>query len=171
MLKKEKEVMVDSIAQIFKEAKSVFLTDFKGLNVELIEEFRHKCRESSVGYRVIKNTLARLAAKKAGREEVVAYFEGPSAIAYSYDDPSAPARVISEFAKKAEKPTIKVSIFEGNFYGPEKVKVIASLPSKEILLGNMVRGFNGPIQSFVGNLHGILQKFILTIEAVRASKS
>ena len=171
MLRKEKEVLVDSITQIFKEAKSVFLTDFEGLNVESFEELRHKCRESSVGYCVIKNTLARIAAKRAGRDEIIEYFEGPSAIAYSYDDPSAPARVISEFVKKSDKPTIKVSLFEGNFYGPEKVKEIASLPTKEVLLGNVVRGFNAPIQNLVGDLYGLLQKFVMTIDAVRGSKT
>jgi large subunit ribosomal protein L10 len=171
MLRKEKEEVVDSIAQIFEEAKSVFLTDFEGLNVELMEEFRHQCREASVNYRVIKNTLGRLAAKKAGQEEIIQYFEGSSAIAYSYDDPSAPARVISEFTKKAEKPKIKVTLFEGSFYGPDKVKEIASLPSKEILLAKLVGGLNSPIQNFVGDLYAILQKLVLAVNAIRESKS
>ena len=171
MLRKEKEVVVDSIVHIFEDARGIFLTDFEGLNVKSMEEFRHLCREASVGYCVVKNKLARLAAEKVGQEEMVKYFEGSSAIAYSYDDPSAPARVISEFTKKFDKPEIKVSLFEGNFYGPDKVKAIAALPSKEVLLSKMVRGFNAPIQNFVGDMHAILQKFVMTLDAVKNAKS
>ena len=171
MLRKEKEAVVDSIVQIFKDAKSIFLTDFDGLNVEAMEEFRRQCREASVGYRVVKNKLARLAAEKVGQEEIVKYFEGSSAIAYSYNDPSAPARVISEFTKKSDKPAIKVSLFEGNFYGPDKVKMIAALPAKEVILSQLVRGFNAPIQNFVGDLYAILQKFVMTLDAVKKTKS
>ena len=170
MARPEKEAAVEEIAEILQNANGVFITDFTGLNVEMMTEFRQKCREASVNYRVIKNTLARLAAKKADREEMVAYFEGPSAVAYSYDDPSAPARIIAEFAKKIEKPTIKVSLFEGTFYGPDRVKEIASLPSRETLLSKLVGGLNAPIYGFAGTLNGLLLKLVLTVQAVKESK-
>ncbi len=166
----EKEQAVQEVADILTEAKGVFLTDYQGLNVEKISELRDKCREADVHYRVVKNTLARLAAKKAGWDDLVDHFQGPSAIAYSLDDPSAPARIITEFAKKAEKPTIKVSLFEGEFYGPEKIKMIAGLPSKEVLLSNMVRGLNAPIQNVVGVLSGLLRNLVGTLDAVRELK-
>jgi large subunit ribosomal protein L10 len=166
----EKESIVSEIAEIFEKAKSVFVTDFKGLNVELMIELRQKCREASVNYRVIKNTLAQLAAKKADWNEIVDYFQGPSAIAYSYEDPSAPARVISEFAKKVEKPKIKMALFEGNFYSPENVKEVASLPSKSVLLAQFVGGIHAPIQGVVSGLNGLFQKLIITLDAVRGVK-
>ena len=170
MARPEKEAAVEEIAEILQKAKGVFLTDFEGLNVEMMEELRRKCREASVGYRVVKNTLARIAAKKVGWDELVNYLQGPSAIAYSFDDPSAPARVVSEFAKKAEKPKIKVSLFEGVFYGPEKIEEIASLPPKDVLLARIVGGFNAPIQGMASSLHNLLQKFIMTLDAVRNTK-
>jgi large subunit ribosomal protein L10 len=151
-------------------AKGVFITDFQGLSVEKMNEFRQKCREASVSYRVVKNTLARLAAKKVGYDQMVDHLEGPSAIAYSYDDPSAPARVCVEFAKRENKPEIKVSLFEGVFYGPDRVKAIAALPTKDELLAQIVRGFNAPIQGFVGGLNQLLQKLVFAFDAVRNAK-
>jgi len=166
----EKEAIVEEVAEILERAKGVFVTDFQGLNVEMMGDLRRKCREASVGYRVVKNTLARLAAKKVGWDEMVDYFEGPSAIAYSFEDPSAPARIISEFAKEVEKPTIKVSLFEGIFYGPERVEEIVSLPSKDALLTQMLVGLTTPIQGLVGGLYGLLQKLVMTFDAVKNAK-
>ncbi|MFH1940973.1 MAG: 50S ribosomal protein L10 [bacterium] len=167
MARPEKEAVVEEVAEILVKAKGVFVTDFQGLNVEAMMDLRRKCREASVGYYVVKNTLARLAASKVGRDEMVNYLEGPSAIAYSYDDPSAPARVISEFSRKTEKPTIKMSLFEGVFYGPESVELIASLPTKEVLYTRMVGGFQTPIRGLVGSLNGLLQKAVMTLNAVK----
>lgn len=170
MARPEKETAVQEIADIFENAKGVFITDFKGLNVEQISVFRKKCREASVGYIVVKNTLARLATEKTGIEEMKSHFKGPSAIAYSYDDPSAPARIISEFTKTQDKPQIKVSLFEGVFYGPDKVAMIAALPPKDVLLSKIVGGFNAPIYGLAGSLNGLLQKLVGTLDAVRKSK-
>ena len=170
MARPEKEAAVEEIAEILQKAKGVFLTDFEGLNVEMMEELRRKCREASVNYRVVKNTLARIAARKVGWDELVNYLQGPSAVAYSFDDPSAPARVVSEFAKKAEKPKIKVSLFEGVFYGPEKIEEIASLPPKDVLLARIVGGFNAPIQGMVAGLYNLLQKFVMTLDAIKNAK-
>ena len=166
----EKETIVAEVAEIFENAKSVFVTDYQGLNVQMISEFREKCREASVSYRVVKNTLTRLAARKAGFDEMVDNLLGPSAIAYSYEDPSAPAKVISEFAKKAEMPTIKVALFEGEFYGPENVQEIVALPSKSILLAQLVGGCNANIQNLVSGLHGLLSKLTITLDAVKKIK-
>jgi large subunit ribosomal protein L10 len=166
----EKEALVQEMAEILKEAKSVFITDFQGLNVEKMGKLREKCREASVVYRVVKNTLARLAAKQIGMDEIVDYFDGPSAIAYSYDDPAAPARIVTEFAKTADKPTIKASIFEGNFYGPDRVGKIASLPTRPELIADVIGTFNAPIQRLVGNLNGLIQKLVGTLHSVQKTK-
>jgi large subunit ribosomal protein L10 len=166
----EKEAVIREVTEIFQKSKSVFVTDFSGLNVERISQLRQKCRESKVGYLVVKNTLARISAEKAGFAEIGGFFKGPSAIAYSFDDPSSPARVIKEFNKTSDKPKIKVSLFEGVFYGPEKVDLIASLPSKKELIARVVGGFNSPIQGLVGALNGILQKLVGTLDAVKTQK-
>ncbi|MBN2104319.1 50S ribosomal protein L10 [bacterium] len=170
MIRPEKEAAVQEIVDILNQAKGVFVTDFKGLNVKKMNAFRQKCRESSVEYLVVKNTLARRATEKTSFDEMKAYFNGPSAIAYSYDDASAPARVITKFAKENDKPEIKMSIFEGIFYGPDKVARIAALPSKNELLAQIVTGLNSPLQGMVSGLNGLLQKFVLTLDAIKKSK-
>jgi large subunit ribosomal protein L10 len=166
----EKETIIKKVSEVFQKAEGIFITDYKGLNVAQITELRNKCRESSVGYRVVKNTLAKIAAKEVGYEEMVDYLQGPSAIAFSYKDPSAPARIISEFAKETDKPTIKMSIFEGQFYGPEKVEKIAKLPSKHEMYSQLVRNTNSPLQGLVGNLNGILFKLARTLFAVKEKR-
>lgn len=170
MARPEKEAAVAQMVEIFEKSKGVFLTDFQGLNVEKMSDLRQKCREASVGYLIVKNTLARLAVQQVGWDDMLEHLQGPSAIAYSFDDPSAPARVIGEFAKKEEKPVFKVSFFEGVFYGPDKMKAIATLPSKDVLLAKLMGGLNGPIQGFVGSLQGLLSKLVMTVDAVRQSK-
>lgn len=172
MARPEKEAAVAEIAEIFKKSTGVFVADYKGLSVERITDLRSKCREEKVSFMVVKNTLARIAAREAGFDEMVEYLKGPSAIAYSYDDPSAPARIMSEFAKKDKKdlPVIKMTIFEGQFYGPEKVEIIAKLPSKQELLSQLLGGFNAPLQGFVGTLHGLMSKFVRVLDAVKEKK-
>jgi len=170
MERPDKKLAVEKISDIFQNAASVFVTDYKGLNVEQISDLRNQCRENSVHYLVVKNTLARIAAKNAGYEEMIQYLKGPSAIAYSYDDPSAPARVVTSFAKKAEKPTIRFSLFEGNLYGPEKVAEIAALPTKDELYAKLLGSLNSPISGFVGTLNGLLRKFVGTLQAVKEDK-
>lgn len=170
MPRPEKAEAVQCISEIFEKAKGVFVADFQGLNVEQMGELRKKCRDDQVGFLVVKNTLARIAAHNTGWDEMESHLKGPSAIAFSYEDPSAPARVITAFAKNAKKPTIRVSLFEGNFYGPEKVEAIATLPTRTELIARVVGGFNAPIQGLVGNLSAVLRKLVGTLDAVRASK-
>ena len=170
MARPEKEAAVQEVAEILEKAKGVFINDFHGLNVEKMRKLRQKCREASVGYRVVKNTLTRLAVKKAGWEEIADYLEGPTAIAYSFEDPSAPARVLTEFAKDDEKPIIKISLFEGVFYGPDKIKEIAALPSKEVLFAMMLSSLNAPVQGLVGGLSSLVKKLVLTLDVVKKVK-
>jgi large subunit ribosomal protein L10 len=171
MQRSEKDVVVQDVTEVFEKAKGVFVADYAGLTVEKISVLRQKCRAAKVEFMVVKNTLAKRAADAAGKGGINPYFKGPSAIAYSYDDPSAPARVIREFYKDNQKPKVRGSLFEGEFFGPEKTEAIATLPSKNELIARVLGGFNAPITGFVGGLNGILTKFVRTLDAVRESKS
>jgi len=171
MQRSEKETSVQVVTEIFRKAKSVFVTDYTGLSVEKMGVLRQKCRAAKVEYKVVKNTLAKRAADIAGKGQINSHFKGPSAIAYSYDDPSAPARVIKEFLKDNPKPKIRGTLFEGQFFGPEQVDTIASLPSRNELLARMLGGLNSPIQGLVGSLNAIVSKFVRTVDAVREAKT
>lgn len=166
----EKEAIVKDVAGKFEEAKSVFLTDFKGLNVQEISELRRAFAGANVQYRVVKNTLARLSAQSAGCDEILEYLEGPTALAFGMDDPSAPAKVISEFTKKNDKLKVRACLFDGVVFGEERVKDLASLPSREGVLGQLVGVLQAPISNLAFSLNGILSKFVYALDAVREQK-
>ena len=170
MQRSEKESVIQEVTEVFEKAKGVFVADFAGLTVEKISALRKKCRAAKVEFMVVKNTLAKRAADKAGKSGINPFFKGPSAIAYSFDDPTAPARIIKEFFKENQKPTVRGSLFDGLFLGADKIDQIASLPSRNELIARMLGGFNAPIQGLVGSLNGILTKFVRTLDAVRDSK-
>ncbi|MFQ5823454.1 MAG: 50S ribosomal protein L10 [bacterium] len=166
----EKVAIVEEVTEQLKQAKSVFLTEFSGLNVEEINNLRKSFRGASVQYRVVKNTLARLSAKAAGCDELLEYLEGPTALAFGMEDPTAPAKVITEFAKETEKLKIKACLFEGVFVGTDQISEIANLPSREELLARLMRSLNAPISNLVLSLNGILRNFVYALEAVKKQK-
>lgn len=170
MPKPEKVAVVEDVAKKLRQAKSVFLTDFSGLNVEEINKLRKSFREASVEYRVVKNTIARLSAKSAGFEELLKYLEGPTALAFGIDDPTAPAKVITEFAKTTEKPKIKACLFEGVLIGTDRVNEIISLPSREELLAKLMATFNAPLSGIVWSLSEILRKLVYVLDGVKNQK-
>lgn len=166
----KKVAVVKEVAEQLKRAKSVFLTDFTGLNVEEINQLRRSCREASVEYRVVKNTLVKRSFESAGCEELGAYLDGPTALAFGLEDPVAPAKVISEFAKKIDKPKIKACLFEGVLVGTDKIEEIANLPGREELLAKLVGTLNAPLYNLAGALGGVLRNFVYVIDAVRREK-
>ena len=171
MAREDKEKQVRELTEIFKRAKSVYLTDFKGLDVNRTTELRKKFREQAVEYRVVKNTLAQLAAKNAGYDMLLEYLTGPTGLAFGITDPIVPARVLSEFAKdETVKLLVKVGLVEGTMFGPKAVKKLASLPPRDVLISQILSGLQAPIAGFVGALGGILQKFVGTVDAIAKQK-
>ncbi|MFQ5632654.1 MAG: 50S ribosomal protein L10, partial [bacterium] len=112
----EKVAAVATLSEKFSTAKSVFLTDYSGLSVADISELRKRFRETKTEYFVVKNTLARLGAKEAGKESILPYLDGPIALAISYEDPASPARVLMDFLKKYPKPEIKACLIDGEVF-------------------------------------------------------
>ena len=137
MARPEKVAVVDEIAEKIKRTQSLFLTDFTGLDVEAINELRRLLRENAVEYRVVKNTLARLAADQAGREDLKPFLVGPTAMAFGFEDPVLPAKLLSRFAQKTGKPSVKAILFEGQLFGQETMDRLKVLPSHEELLARL----------------------------------
>lgn len=167
MARPEKIAIVDEIAEKIERTKSLFLTDFTGLDVEAINELRRLLRENAVEYRVVKNTLARLAVEKAGREDLKPYLVGPTAMAFGFEDPTLPAKLLSRFAQKTGKPTVKAIVFEEQLYGQEVMARLKGLPSREELLSQMVSGLKAPITQITMVLGGLLRSLMGTLEAIR----
>jgi len=166
----EKVEQVARLKEKFQKASSIFLADYSGLSVAEITELRRKLREQNNEFIVIKNTLARLGAKEAGIDRMVDYFEGPTALAISYDDPAVPARVIAAFLKSHPKPEIKACLVEGDVLPGEDAAAIAKWPTREELLARLVGHLNYPIQGLVMSLGGIIRQLVYVLSAIKDKK-
>ena len=156
----QKKQLVAELAEKMKNASSGVLVDYKGINVADDTQLRAEMRKNNIDYRVIKNTLIRFAAKEAGLEGLDAVLEGTTALAISADDVVAPAKIVAEFAKKNEDIyNIKAGFMEGKVVGVEEIMELANLPSKEVLLGRLVGGLQGPIFGLALVLKAIAEKF------------
>jgi large subunit ribosomal protein L10 len=170
MPRPDKEKQVRDLTEKMKNAKSVYLTDFTGLDVPKATELRKKLREASVEYKVAKNTLAKLAAKNAGLEMLAEYLTGPTGLAFGVKDPIIPAKILTEFAKDGDKPTVKIGVIDGKVVSQKDIKQLALLPSREVLLSQVLAGLQSPIAGFVGVLNGVIQKFVGTVDAIAKQK-
>lgn len=151
---KKKEV-VKEIQEKFANAKSVVLSDYRGLNVAETTELREKFREAGVEYKVYKNNLVKLAVKGTDFEEITTDLTGPNAIAFGYEDPVVPAKVIKDFAKEHENLSLKTGIIEGEYFGAEKMLKIAEIPSKDELIVRFLSSIKSPVNNFVYLLNNI----------------
>lgn len=166
MQRKEKEALVAHLHERFKEAKAAILTDFTGLNVEQITHLRRTLRKNAAEYTVVKNTLLRRASQDTDIELLAEHFVGPIAIALAYEDPVAPAKILTEFSKEQPILEVKAGLVTGMVLTPQDIKALASLPSREVLLAKLlsllkfphtrlVQVLNNPVQSLVSTLAGV----------------
>ena len=153
-----KQPVVAEIAEGIKEAKSVVLVDYRGLTVEQDTELRRQLRKAGVAYKVYKNTMMNFAFKGTDFEQLAPYLNGPSAMAYSTEDATAPARVIAEFAKKAPKLEIKAGVVEGTAYDAKGMQVIAEIPSREVLISRLLGSMQSPITNFARVMNQLAEK-------------
>ena len=167
----QKQEIVSGLVEKFKEAKSYVLADYRGISVEQDTELRNALRKAGVEYRVIKNTLSRLAFKEIGVEGLDEYLVGPTAFAMSTTDVVAPAKVMAEFAKKYEKLEIKAGVVEGKAIDAKGVAALADLPSKEVLVARVLGSLNAPITGFVNVLNGNLRGLVCALNAIHEKKA
>ena len=152
-----KQPIVAEISENIKGAQSVVLVDYRGLTVEQDTRLRKELREAGIVYKVYKNTMMNFAFKGTEFEALSEYLEGPSAVAISTEDATAPARVIAEFAKKAPKLEIKAGVVEGNYFDAEGMKEISSIPSRDVLLGRLFGSMQSPITNLARVLNQIAE--------------
>ena len=171
MLKPQKAEVVDKLKQKLKRSKSLFITDFTGLNVAEINGLRRDFKKKGAEYVVVKNTLLKLAAEELGFDPILNYLEGPTAVVFAYEDSIIPAKILYDFSKKTEKPKTKAFWVEENLFEREKLESLAKIPSREELFNQIVWSINSPITNLIGTLDGLLRNFIGTIEAIVKAKS
>lgn len=165
----KKQQIVDDIKEKFQGASGVVLAEYRGMSVAQVTKLRVELREAGVEYRVLKNTMVQRAADEIGIEGLDSFLKGPTAIAFS-EDPVTGAKILSEFTKKNKTLTIKAGVLEGKVISSEKVKDLANLPSREILLSQVLAGFQGPLQGMVNVLQGPIRKMGYALEEVRKQK-
>ena len=153
-----KQPIVDAIAEEIKDAESVVLVNYRGLTVAQDTELRKQLREAGVLYKVYKNTMMKRAFEGTVCEGLEEHLEGPSALAVSKDDATAPARILCNFAKTADKLELKGGVVEGTYYDAKAINVIASIPSREVLLGRLLGSMQSPIANFARVINQIAEK-------------
>lgn len=153
-----KETKVNEIKEKLEKATSIVLADYQGLTVEEDTKLRHDLRESGVEYKVYKNTLVTLAAKQLGMDGIVEYLQGPMAIAFGYEDVTAPARVLNNFAKDHKNLELKAGLIDGEIYDVDKIKQLASIPSREVLIAKFLGSISAPMSKFACVVNAIKEK-------------
>jgi len=166
----EKKRIVENLHEKFSKSKVVILTDYKGLDVDSINDLRRKLRESQIQYQVVKNSLLIRASKDTDVELIKDSFKGPSAVALSFDDPVSPAKVLTNFAGENEKLEIKVGVMNGKVLDISAIKALSALPSREVLIGQLLSVMNGVPTGFVRALVDIQRRLLNVIVAIKEQK-
>jgi large subunit ribosomal protein L10 len=169
-IRPEKASKVAELKDLLTSSKGVVLVNYCGLTVAEDTELRAKMREAGVKYMVAKNTFIRIAAKEAGIEGLDSVLEHNTALAFSAEDPVAPAKILNDFSKDHKALELKAGVLDGKVIAVDEVKALAELPSREELLAKLVGSMQAPISGLVNVLQGNIRNFVYTLEAVRQKK-
>lgn len=170
MEKSEKKAMVEYLSTQFSKAQAAFLTDYRGLDVEKLSSLRNKLEEQGAEYRVIKNTLAKIAAKGTIVEACSEYLQGPNAMALVYDDPAAAAKALVDFAKQEDKLEVKGGVLGGSVLTVADITHLASLPGKDVLRAQLLGTMNAVPGGLVNVFSGVIRSFVQVLSAIQEAK-
>lgn len=171
MKRLDKDAFIGEFQQKLQGASAVYLTDFTGLNVKQMTQFRARLRKQGVEYVVVKNTLAQRAVQGLDLPDVAAFFTGPTGVVIGREDAVAAAKAITDFAREfGDRPAVKVGIVERREINPEQVKKLAELPPREVLLAQIAGGLQAPMARLAGGMSQILAGFARAVDALRQQK-
>ncbi len=170
MNRTEKQTEVDQLKQDFSRISSAFLVDFRGMRVVDATELRRQIHKSKARLKVVKNTLALLATKGSPMEVLSAFFSGPTAIAYTSDDPVILAKILNNVSKDNPNLVIKAGYLDGSLIEAKRIGDIANLPSKQTLQGQVVGLLASPLRRLVWVLNGTLQKFLVVLSEIQKNR-
>lgn len=166
----QKQELVSALHEKFEQKKILVLVDYKGLNVTKINDLRSKLRQAGIEFKVVKNTLLIRAAEQTNVDLLRQQFEGPSAVAMSYDDPVAPAKVLCEFAKDNDKLQIKAGVMDGSILDADGIKRLSELPSREVLLATVLGTMNAVPTGLVRALNNVPERLVYALKAINDQK-
>jgi len=166
----QKQSVVESIVADMQAASSAVVLDYRGITVAEFTALRNDCRKAGVTVRVLKNTLVVRACKDFGLEGLDEALNGPTAIFFAKEDPSAAAKILREFAAKSKKTTVKAGFVGTAVLDAKGVAALADLPSRDVLVAKMLGTLNRPASGFVGVLSGVPRALVCALEAIRKQK-
>ena len=166
----EKKRIAENLHERFSKSQVVIVTDYKGLNVTDLNALRKKLREADVEYQVVKNSLLVRASEDTDVALIKEHFKGPSAVALSYTDPVAPAKVLTEFAKENKKLDIRVGVMGRKVLDLDAIKALSGLPSREVLLAQVLSAMNGVPTALVRALNDVPRRLLNVLTAIKDQK-
>lgn len=162
-----KEKKVELLKEELGRAKIIVLTDYRGLTVAQMNKLRRILQAEGVKYKVVKNTLTRIAAKELGIEDLNVYMQGPVAIAYGYDDPVTPVKLLVKFAKENDQLSLKGGLLEKQILDEQGLRRLSDLPSREVLLARTLGSFQAPLVGMLNVLQGNLRGLVYVLKAIK----
>jgi len=169
--KTERTAGIDKLEKTFGEARGIYIADNNKISVAQVTKLRSTLRKKGMRFIVVKNTLARIAAKKSGKEVIGSYFKGPTAVVVATNDAAAPAKVIKDFQKdNKDLLTVKAAYVDGTMFNAGQVLQLADIPSREVLLAQLLGCLKAPMGNLAGVLSGICTKFVRTLDALKEKK-
>ena len=171
MNRQEKEATVESIRSSFNKANAVLFADYKGVTSNRMNALRHSMRDLDVEFRVVKNNLVCVALKGTKKEEVVNNLTGPVAALFNYGDAAAAAKALRDFSKEVDALELREGFIGDEHISVDQIKELAELPSKEVLLSQLLSVLNGPIRNFVCVLNAVQRDFVGVLQAIADKKS
>ncbi|MEW6077032.1 MAG: 50S ribosomal protein L10 [Thermodesulfobacteriota bacterium] len=166
----EKKVRVEDLHEKLKKATIVILAEYKGLKVETVNDLRRKLKEAGAEYQVVKNTILKRAAENTDTSVAGDYYKGPTAVVMSYGDPVASAKILSEFVASNENMTIKIGAMNGSLLTVEKIIALSKLPSREVLLSQLLSVLIGVPTGLVRVLNAVPGKLVNVLTAIKDKK-
>ena len=166
----EKKRIAEDLHSRFEKAQIVILSDYKGLDVGSVTKLRSDLRKENVEFQVAKNSLIKRAVKETDAELISDYCKGPNAVALSFEDPVAPAKILSKFAKENDKLKIKIGVMNGKLLDVDDIKALADLPSREVLLSQVLSAMNGVPTALVRLLSEVPRQMLNVLQAIKDQK-
>lgn len=171
MLREKKEAVIAEVAELLSGTGNLVVSDYRGLTVAELRELRGKLRDSGATFRVVKNTLGGIAAERAGRDDIKELLGGPTAVTFCGDDLVGAAKALVEFAKTHPQLEVRGGLLESGLVDPAAIKVLASLPSRDVLVARLVGTMAGPMTGLVTVLQGTVAGFVRALDQVAQQRA
>jgi large subunit ribosomal protein L10 len=172
VIKSEKQEIIDRLHDRFESSSSAICVEFRGVSVEKVTQFRRELQQASGEYQLVKNTLAKRAIKDTAFQELDQFLVGPTGVVFCPEEAAESAKVVTKFVDETDGAfQIKGGVVDGAIFDASGIEKVATLPSRQELLAQLVASLQSPISGLVGTLEGVMREFVYTVQAIADKKS